>query len=180
MVLDLIDIGPHLLGWGDDVSAKAVEQVRQCHVAVFASPTYKGSYTGLLEAVPGPGSDRRASMACSRFPVMLGAAMGHAMAPDLLLKPVLVELGASCPARGLYLLETDYTSEEHRRRLGRSGATVLYGRTVTAASGRSTHGGTTLQAHGPVSAPPDVRGGTQFQRASSRPPCVTSSVIRTR
>ena len=45
------------------------------------------------------------------FPVMLGAAMGHAMAPDLLLKPVLVELGASCPARGLYLLETDYTPE---------------------------------------------------------------------
>jgi FMN reductase len=45
------------------------------------------------------------------FPLMLGAAMGHAMAPDLLLKPVLVELGASCPARGLYLLETDYTSE---------------------------------------------------------------------
>jgi FMN reductase len=33
------------------------------------------------------------------------------MAPDLLLKPVLVELGAACPARGLYLLETDYTSE---------------------------------------------------------------------
>ena len=25
---------------------------------------------------------------------------------------VLVELGASCPARGLYLLETDYTSSE--------------------------------------------------------------------
>jgi FMN reductase len=45
------------------------------------------------------------------FPLMLGAALGHAMAPDLLLKPVLVEMGAACPARGLYLLETDYTSE---------------------------------------------------------------------
>jgi uncharacterized membrane protein YvlD (DUF360 family) len=28
------------------------------------------------------------------------------------LKPVLVELGASCPVRGLYLLDTDYESPE--------------------------------------------------------------------
>ena len=30
---------------------------------------------------------------------------GHARAPDLLLKPVLVELGATTPTRGLYLLD---------------------------------------------------------------------------
>jgi FMN reductase len=42
---------------------------------------------------------------------MLGAGPGHAMAPDLLLKPVLVELGATCPTRGLYLLDSDTTSE---------------------------------------------------------------------
>lgn len=109
-VLDLIDIGPHLLGWGDDVSARAVQDVQACEVAIFASPTYKGSYTGLLklflDLVPTDGLHGQLA-----FPVMLGAAMGHAMAPDLLLKPVLVELGASCPVRGLYLLETDYTSE---------------------------------------------------------------------
>jgi FMN reductase len=111
LVLDLIELAPHLLGWGDETSISAVESVRQCGVAIFASPTYKGSYTGLLklflDLVP---SDGFAGMLA--FPVMLGAAMGHAMAPDLLLKPVLVELGASCPARGLYLLETDYKSEE--------------------------------------------------------------------
>jgi|SRR5579859_5379144 len=110
LVLDLIDIGPHLLGWGDDVSAEALRQVRECDVGVFASPTYKGSYTGLLklflDLVPTDGLNGMLA-----FPVMLGAAMGHAMAPDLLLKPILVELGASCPARGLYLLETDYTSQ---------------------------------------------------------------------
>jgi FMN reductase len=109
VVLDLVDIGPHLLGWGDPTSTEAVEAVRQCDAAVFASPTYKGSYTGLLklflDQVP---TDGLAGILA--FPLMLGAAMGHAMAPDLLLKPVLVELGASCPARGLYLLETDYTS----------------------------------------------------------------------
>jgi FMN reductase len=110
VVLDLIDIGPHLLGWGDDVSAQAVRDVQTCDVAIFASPTYKGSYTGLLklflDLVPTDGLNGLLA-----FPVMLGAAMGHAMVPDLLLKPVLVELGASCPARGLYLLESDYTSD---------------------------------------------------------------------
>jgi FMN reductase len=110
LTLDLIDIGPHLLGWGDEVAAKAVQAVQACQVTVFASPTYKGAYTGLLklflDLVPTDGLNGSVA-----FPVMLGAAMGHAMAPDLLLKPVLVELGAACPARGLYLLETDYTSE---------------------------------------------------------------------
>jgi FMN reductase len=110
VVLDLIDIGPHLLGWGDQVATDAVASVQASQVAVFASPTYKGAYTGLLklflDLVPTDGFNGLLA-----FPVMLGAALGHAMAPDLLLKPVLVELGAACPARGLYLLETDYTSE---------------------------------------------------------------------
>jgi FMN reductase len=110
LVVDLIEIAPHLLGWGDEVAAKAVQGVQHCDVVVFASPTYKGTYTGLLklflDLVPTDGLNGTIA-----FPVMLGAAMGHAMAPDLLLKPVLVELGAACPARGLYLLETDYTSE---------------------------------------------------------------------
>ena len=111
VVLDLVEIGAHLLGWGDEVATRAVAEVQRCDAAVFASPTYKGTYTGLLklflDQVPTDGFDGLLA-----FPVMLGAAMSHAMAPDLLLKPVLVELGASCPARGLYLLETDYLSEE--------------------------------------------------------------------
>jgi FMN reductase len=109
VVLDLVELGPSLLVWGDPQVSQAVEAVRRCDVAIFASPTYKGTYTGLLklflDQFP---ADALAST--TAFPLMLGAAMGHAMAPDLLLKPVLVELGASCPVRGLYLLETDYTS----------------------------------------------------------------------
>ncbi len=110
MVLDVVDIGPHLLGWGDPVATEAVQSVQACDVAVFASPTYKGAYTGLLklflDQIPTDGLN-----GVIAFPLMLGAALGHAMAPDLVLKPVLVELGAVCPARGLYLLETDYTAE---------------------------------------------------------------------
>ena len=110
LVIDLVDLGPGLLGWGDRRVLEAVESVRACDLVIFACPTYKGSYTGLLKLF----LDQFASdslIGVVAIPVMLGAAMGHAMAPDLLLKPVLVELGATCPARGLYLLESDYTSD---------------------------------------------------------------------
>ena len=111
VVFDLVEFGPSLLTWGDPAVSAAVAAVAQCTAAIFASPTYKGTYTGLLKLFLDqfPAESLANTTA---FPLMLGAAMGHAMAPDLLLKPVLVELGASCPTRGLYLLETDYTSAE--------------------------------------------------------------------
>jgi FMN reductase len=39
---------------------------------------------------------------------MLGGSYTHALAPELTLRPVLVEIGASCPAPSLYLLDSDY------------------------------------------------------------------------
>ena len=39
---------------------------------------------------------------------MLGGGPVHALAPELLLKPVLVELGATAPTRGLYLMEKSW------------------------------------------------------------------------
>src|SRR5687768_9691655 len=98
IVFDLVDFGPSLLTWGDPAVSAAVESVSRCEAAIFASPTYKGTYTGLLKLF----LDQFPSESLANttaFPLMLGAAMGHAMAPDLLLKPVLVELGASCPVR---------------------------------------------------------------------------------
>jgi FMN reductase len=81
--------------------------VQGAHVVVVASPTFKASYTGVLklflDQVP---TDGLAGVAA--VPVMMGAGPGHALAPELLLKPVLVELGATCPTRALYLLETAY------------------------------------------------------------------------
>jgi FMN reductase len=43
-------------------------------------------------------------------PLMLGGHWAHALAPELLLKPVLVELGASAPTKGLFLLDSEFTS----------------------------------------------------------------------
>jgi hypothetical protein len=37
---------------------------------------------------------------------MLGGDLHHSLAPEVFLKPVLVELGDSCPTPGLFLLET--------------------------------------------------------------------------
>ena len=110
LTLDLIELGPALLEWGNAKLNAAIEEVRRCNVVVVASPTFKATYTGLLklflDQIP---SDGLAGITC--FPVMLGAGPAHALAPDLLLKPVLVELGAICPAVGLYLIDKNYAED---------------------------------------------------------------------
>jgi FMN reductase len=110
IVLDVVDLGPGLLAFGDANVAAAIEAIRQCDVVVFASPTYKATYTGLLklflDQIPSDGL-----FGVTAFPVMLGAGPAHAMAPDLLLKPVLVELGATCPAAGLYLIDKTFAED---------------------------------------------------------------------
>jgi FMN reductase len=39
---------------------------------------------------------------------MLGGHWRHGLAAEAFLKPVLAELGASCPAGGLYLLDSEW------------------------------------------------------------------------
>ena len=104
--VDVITLGAGLLGWGDPGVADAVATVKRADVLVVASPTYKATYTGVLKLFLdqfGAGSLDGALT----FPLMLGAGLQHALAPELLLKPVLVEIGATCPTQGLFLLDTD-------------------------------------------------------------------------
>ena len=49
VVIDLVELGPRLLTWGDEDVARAVAQVQAASAVVVASPTYKASYTGLLK-----------------------------------------------------------------------------------------------------------------------------------
>jgi FMN reductase len=105
--IDVVTLGPGLLGWGDPLVQEAINTVVASDVLIVASPTYKATYTGVLkiflDALPG------GSLAgVTAYAVMLGAGPSHAMAPEYLLKPVLVELGATCPVRGLYLLDSDF------------------------------------------------------------------------
>lgn len=111
LVIDVVDLGAGLLGWNDPAVSEAVRSVRAARHVVFASPTFKATYSGLLklflDQIPGDGL-----AGVTAFSLMLGAGPHHALAPELLLKPVLVELGATCPARALYLLDSDYRSPE--------------------------------------------------------------------
>ena len=47
--VDLVDFGPALLDWSDVRVAETIAAVQQSDLVVFASPTYKASYTGLLK-----------------------------------------------------------------------------------------------------------------------------------
>jgi FMN reductase len=105
--IDLTDLGAALLDWSSTQVADLVTAVKTSDLVVFASPTYKATYTGLLKLF----LDRISGGALAGVtgvPVMLGGHWQHAMASDLLLKPVLVELGATCPTKGLFLLESEY------------------------------------------------------------------------
>ncbi len=110
-VIDVVDLGAGLLGWGDPKVAEAKEIVKSAESLVVASPTFKATYTGLLKLFLDQfGAGELGQI--TTFPVMLGGSYRHALAPELSLRPVLVEIGASCPAPGLYLLDSEYESSE--------------------------------------------------------------------
>lgn len=111
VVVDVVSLGPGVLGWGDPAVAAAVEAVAGVDVAVVASPTYKGAYTGLLKCFLDQFATADGLRGVVAVPLMLGAGPAHAMAPDLVLKPVLVELGATCPTPGLYLIDRTYAED---------------------------------------------------------------------
>jgi FMN reductase len=105
-VIELADLGPGLFDWTDPAVADAMERVARCRLVVVASPTYKGSYTGLLKSF----LDRYTTSGLAgvtAVPVMVGAGPRHALAVDVHLRPVLIEIGATTPSRGLYVLESE-------------------------------------------------------------------------
>jgi len=109
LVIDVIELGPGLLRSGDPAVTEAVASVQSAGAVVVGSPTYKASYTGVLKLF----LDQFATGSLAgviAFPLMLGGAWLHSLAPEVFLRPVLVELGASCPVKALYLLESDYES----------------------------------------------------------------------
>jgi FMN reductase len=111
LVVDLIDLGPALLDGADPDVGATVASLQSSSLVVVASPTYKASYTGLLKLF----LDRIGTGALTgvtAVPLMLGGDLRHALAPEVFLKPVLVELGASCPTAGLFLPESDFAGSD--------------------------------------------------------------------
>jgi FMN reductase len=85
---------------------EALDQVAGAELLLVASPTYKGTYTGLLKVfldrLPHRALDRAVAL-----PLMLMGVPDHARAVDAYLRPLLVELGATVPVPGLAVLESD-------------------------------------------------------------------------
>lgn len=110
LAVDLTDFGPALLDWSDPGVADTVARVADVDLLIVASPTFKATYTGLLKLF----LDRIGGGALARVtavPLMLGGDWRHSLAPEAFLKPVLAELGASTPTRGLFLLDSDYDGD---------------------------------------------------------------------
>ena len=106
LVVDLAELGARLLDWQDETVADLVAQVGAADLVVFASPTYKAAYTGLLKLF----LDRFATDGLQgvAVPLMLGAGPGHALAPELTLRPVLTEIGGIVATKGLYVVDKAY------------------------------------------------------------------------
>jgi FMN reductase len=85
--------------------------LRGADIAIIASPTYKGTYSGLLkqflDALP---NDALAGIVT--VPLMVAGDRGHALAVEVHLRPLLAELGAITPPRGLFFEERSLTEPD--------------------------------------------------------------------
>jgi FMN reductase len=103
--IDLADIGPQLFDWSSTEVKAHTATLAASSLAVVASPTFKATYTGLLKLfLEWFGTTGLSGVTV--VPVMVGAAANHALAVELHLRPLLVEIGASVPTRGLYVIDS--------------------------------------------------------------------------
>src|SRR5580692_7489537 len=92
-VIDLAGYAPRLFDWSDEELIALTAQVAAADI-------------GLLKAfLDRYGSNGLAGV--TAVPVMTGGWPGHLLAVEVHLRPVLVELGATVPARGLYVTEPE-------------------------------------------------------------------------
>ena len=104
LTVDLAEFGPDLFDWSSPRVKEAHDGICACSLVVVASTTYKASYTGLLKSFLDWFSTTDLE-GVTVVPVMTGGSAHHALAVEVHLRPVLVELGATLPTRGLYVTE---------------------------------------------------------------------------
>jgi FMN reductase len=106
-VVDLAEYAGELFDQSSSALSEISDQVAASDVLVVASPTFKATYTGLLKAF----FDRyghRPLVGVLGLPVMTGAGSQHALAVEVFLRPLLIELGATVPTSGLYVTEDEF------------------------------------------------------------------------
>jgi len=107
LIVDLAEHAGDLFDWGAPRLSQLTAEVAAAGLIVAASPTYKATYTGMLKAF----FDRYGSNGLAgsvAVPLMTGGAPVHALAVEVHLRPLLVELGAAVPTRGLYVTEPEF------------------------------------------------------------------------
>ena len=110
---DLLDLGAAQVELGPPLGADSasryagpLERLHAARLVVVATPTYKGSYTGLLKAF----LDHVAAGALHRtvaVPLITVGSPAHTLAADVHLRPLLVELGALTPTASLVVTEAE-------------------------------------------------------------------------
>jgi FMN reductase len=100
-VIDLAAVEDDVFAWPHERLSALSASVAASDLVVIASPTYKGTYTGLLKAFLDryPAGGLQGVVA---IPLLTGADRAHAMGATHTLAPLLVELGAIVPGRGVF------------------------------------------------------------------------------
>ncbi|GLI27723.1 hypothetical protein ARHIZOSPH14_19650 [Agromyces rhizosphaerae] len=113
-VIELAELGGKVLEWGDTDAAAQRELVASADLVVVATPSYKGSYTGLLKGfIDGYGPTSLAGVAA--IPVTVAGSPAHAhVTGEFHLTPLLHEVGASTPLGALGMLEAHAADPEAR------------------------------------------------------------------
>jgi FMN reductase len=105
-VIEVGALGAGLLTPGDPATADAVALIRAADLLVVATPTYKGSYTGVLKVL----LDQLPANALAgkgAVPVVTAGVAPQAAAAEALLRQLLTELGADVAEPGLPVVEAE-------------------------------------------------------------------------
>lgn len=106
--IDLATFAGEILTADHPTADTARQTLAGATVAVVATPVYKASYTGLLKSfLDLYGNDGLAGLVA--VPLTVSGNPAHALAGEVHLRPLLVELGAVVPTRTLALTEAHLT-----------------------------------------------------------------------
>ncbi len=108
-LVDLAELSPGLIVAEDRCAAvtEAFAAVSGSAVLIVGSPTFKGTFTGLLklflDLLP-----RQGLAGTAAVPLMTAADAAHRHAVESYLRPLLMALGATVPTPGLSVLESEF------------------------------------------------------------------------